>query len=43
MDVKFRKMEELHMHLNYLKYAIRKLELLTLAFQGSLGLLQKHE
>ena len=44
MGVKFRKMKKgLHVHLSYLKYGIRKHELLILALQESLGLLWKHE
>lgn len=42
MDVKFKEMKKgLHVQLNYLKYGIRKQELLTAALQGSL--LWKHD
>lgn len=40
---KTEKKKELHVHLSYWKYGIRKHELLTLALQDSLGLLWKHE
>lgn len=43
MDVKFRKMKELHAIVQVTQMHIRKLELLTLALQDSLGLLWKHE
>lgn len=44
MGVKFSEMKKgLHVHLNYLKYGIRKQELLTVALQDSLGLLWKHD